>query len=156
MFIGLKTPPGTCYVPDWQEPGWIPATQENQAARALLLHTIMPALLAALPALEAADITHTLVFTAREIDKRTHTATAQDIHSIHHLTKPSYLSSWRKLITQPATATAIGPDAFYAAFNALATLRQIHQATTIYCKQYPRQKRKYTRRQPDPQPTLNL
>ena len=156
MFIGLKTPPGTCYVPDWQEPGWIPATQENQAARALILHTIMPALLAALPALEAADITHTLVFTAREIDKRTHTATAQDIRIIHHLTKPSFLRHWRKDLTHPSTAATLHPYTILAALGALATLRQIHTATATFCKQYPRQKRKYTRRQPDTQLNLNL
>lgn len=156
MFIGLKTPPGTCCVPEWQEPGWIPNTTENQAARALLLHTVMPALLAALPALEAAAQDSTLAITAREIDKLTAAATAQDIRIIHHLTKPSFLRHWRQYLTDPAIATAIGPDAFYAAINALATLREIHQLTTTYCKQYPRQKRKYTRRQPDTQLILNL
>lgn len=156
MFIGLKTPPGTICLPAWQEPGWIPNTTENQAARKLLRHTVMPALLAALPALEAANIFPCLTINAREIDKRTPTATAKDIRIIHHLTKPTFLRHWRQYLTDPAIATAIGPDAFYAAINALATLREIHQVTTIFCKQYPRKKRKYTRRQPDPQLYLNL
>ena len=156
MFIGRKTPPGTCFVPDWQEPGWIPNTTENQAARALLRHTIMPALLPALPALDAAAEDSILAITAREIDKRTPTATAQDIRIIHHLTKPTFLRHWRQYLSEPAIATTIAPSTFCDAINALVTLREIHQLTTTYCKQYPRKKRKYTRRQPDTQLHLNL
>lgn len=150
------SPPGTCLVPDWQEPNWIPPTKENQAARQLLQHTIMPELTHKIQHLEAADIFPCLTITAREIANRTCTATAKDIRILHHLTRPSIIRHWKNELLHHAGTAPMQPHAILAAEDALITLREIHQATGIFCKQYPRQKRKYTRRQPDPQPTLNL
>lgn len=157
------TPPGTCLVPNWQEPDWIPPTPENIAGTLIMeaKHLIWKRL-AIIAAKRLACLWEDYAFTDLILAWAKETETTGCLHPADHCRRGAKLLSKsrcrtiRKAYLQKAAERKITGKRRTKALTTIRKLEEEGQYLLQFALENPAKKRKYTRKQITVWPTLNL